>query len=44
MTAQAHPNLTDAPALVVFGRDKGGKPHALQIELWPDEHDPASST
>jgi hypothetical protein len=28
MTAQADPNLTDAPALVVFGRDKGGKPYA----------------
>src|SRR5215207_1727679 len=28
MTAQAHPNLTDEPALVVFGRDATGKPHA----------------
>jgi hypothetical protein len=28
MTTQAHPNLTDAPALVVFGRDATGKPHA----------------
>jgi hypothetical protein len=28
MTTQATPNLTDAPALVVFGRDATGKPHA----------------
>jgi len=28
MTTQAHPNLTDTPALVVFGRDATGKPHA----------------
>jgi hypothetical protein len=28
MIAHAHPNLTDAPALVVFGRDATGKPHA----------------
>ena len=28
MTAQAKPEPADAPALVVFGRDKGGKPHA----------------
>jgi hypothetical protein len=28
MTAQAKPDLTDAPALVVFGRDATGKPHA----------------
>jgi len=28
MTAQATPNLTDAHALVVFGRDATGKPHA----------------
>jgi hypothetical protein len=28
MTTQATPNRTDAPALVVFGRDKGGKAHA----------------
>jgi hypothetical protein len=30
MTVQAKPNLTDAPALVVFGRDATGKPHASQ--------------
>jgi hypothetical protein len=28
MTTQADPNLTDAPSLVVFGRDATGKPHA----------------
>jgi hypothetical protein len=28
MSAQAKPEPADAPALVVFGRDKGGKPHA----------------
>jgi hypothetical protein len=28
MTAQANASLTDAPALVVFGRDATGKPHA----------------
>jgi hypothetical protein len=28
MIAQAKPDLTDAPALVVFGRDATGKPHA----------------
>jgi hypothetical protein len=28
MTAHADPNLTDAPALAVFGRDATGKPHA----------------
>ncbi len=28
MIAQANPNLIDAPALVVFGRDATGKPHA----------------
>jgi hypothetical protein len=28
MTAQATPNPSDAPALVVFGRDEAGKPHA----------------
>jgi hypothetical protein len=28
MTAQAKPDLTDAPALVVFGRHATGKPHA----------------
>jgi hypothetical protein len=30
MIAQANPNLIDAPALVVFGRDATGKPHASQ--------------
>ena len=28
MIAQAHPNLTDTPALVVFGRDATGKARA----------------
>ena len=28
MIAQAKPDPADAPALVVFGRDKGGKAHA----------------
>jgi hypothetical protein len=28
MTAHANPNLTVTPALVVFGRDAAGKPHA----------------
>ena len=28
MIAQPKPEPADAPALVVFGRDKGGKPHA----------------
>jgi hypothetical protein len=28
MTAHAKPDLADAPALVVFGRDATGKPHA----------------
>ena len=28
MIAQANPDLTHAPALVVFGRDTTGKPHA----------------
>jgi hypothetical protein len=31
MTAQAKPDLTDAPALVVFGRDATDKPHALSF-------------
>ncbi len=31
MTEQAKPNLSDKPALLVFGRDEAGKAHAARF-------------